>query len=122
MADTGIFATTLECQEKAGANASSTANTEAYINSYISQAESRINVESEYNWSDAYSSLSSDVKKILTEAASNLVAIYILNYDPDAVGRDTAIFRVNLLYTQYLDIIKILRETDKGQIFIKEAS
>lgn len=121
MADTGIFATTAEVQEKAGANASSTYNVESYINSFISQAESRINVESEYNWSDEYSGLNSDVKKILTEAASNLAAIYIIQADPESWDLATANFKLNILYTGYQDCIKLLRETDKGQIFITEA-
>ena len=81
MVDTGIFATTAEVQRKVGANASSTANTEAYINDYITQAESFINVLTRKNWSDIYSTLNPDVKGILKEAASNLAAIYVVGYD-----------------------------------------
>lgn len=121
MADTGIFATTAEVQHKAGANASATANVEAYINDYISQAESRINAESEYNWSDKYSSLNADVKGVLKEAASNLAALYVIGFDPNAWTITTSTFKINLLYTAYMDCIKILREKDKGQIFILSA-
>lgn len=81
MADTGIFATTAEVQRKVGANASSTSNAEAYINDFMTQAESYINVITRYNWSDAYSGLNVDVKGILKEAASNLAAVYVINYD-----------------------------------------
>jgi hypothetical protein len=84
MADTGIFASTAEVQRKCGAFANSTANTEAYINDFISQAESTINVVTRYNWSDAYSGLNVDVKGLLKEAASNLAAYYVLNYDNSA--------------------------------------
>lgn len=121
MADTGIFATTLEVQEKAGANASAVANTEAYINSYMAQAESQINVESEYNWSDKYGALNVDVKKILTKAAASLAAIEVINYNPNKWTIPTATFKINVLYTQYQDAIKQLKEIDKGQIFVIEA-
>lgn len=81
MADTGIFATTTEVQYKVGANANTTANSEAYINSFIAQAESFINVLTKTNYSDTYAGLNADVKMLLKEAASNLAAMYVINYD-----------------------------------------
>jgi hypothetical protein len=81
MADTGIFCTTAEVQAKVGANANSTYNTETYINMYVAQAESFINCYCRFNFSDVYSSLNTDVKKILTEAASNLAASYVISAD-----------------------------------------
>jgi len=120
MADTGIFATTSEVQNKVGANASSTANVEAYINDYISQAESHINVESNYNWSDAYSGLNADVKGILKEAASNLAAIYVINYDLSSIGLDEARSRVDILRDWYVQAIKLLKEY-KATVFVANA-
>lgn len=81
MVDTGIFATTVEVQRKAGANASATANVEAYINDYMAQAESLINVRTRRNWSDDYAGLNADVKAILKEVASNIAATYVIQYD-----------------------------------------
>jgi hypothetical protein len=81
MADTGIFATTAEVQRKAGANASTTSNVEAYINDFMTQAESYINSFCRYNFSDNYSSLNADVKGILKEVASNIAATYVIMYD-----------------------------------------
>ena len=81
MADTGIFATTAEVQRKVGANASATANTEAYINDFMSQAESYINGVCCFNFSDVYTTLNVDVKALLKEAASCLAAMYVINYD-----------------------------------------
>src|SRR3972149_5880427 len=81
MADTGIFATTTEVQRKSGANASSTSKAEAYVNDYMTQVESFINVTTRYNWSDVYSTLNVDVKGILKECASDLAAIYVIQYD-----------------------------------------
>jgi len=81
MADTGIFATTAEVQRKVGANASSTSNAEAYINQYMTEAESLINSATRYNWSDAYSTLNVDVKGILKMAASAKAAMMVIQYD-----------------------------------------
>lgn len=121
MADTGIFATTLEVQYKAGANASSTSNVEAYINSYIAQAESRINAETRYNWSDAYSGLNADVKGLLKEAASNLAAMYVINYDLSGfTTRAEAETMLDFLYQMYRDAIELLREW-KVKEFVEDA-
>lgn len=81
MVDTGIFATTTEVQYKAGANASATSKSEAYVNSYMEQVEAHINNTCRYNFSDNYSSLNNDTKELLKEVASNLAAIYVIQYD-----------------------------------------
>jgi hypothetical protein len=81
MVYTGIFATLLEVQYKAGANASTTATAEAYVNSFMAQAESYINAATQYNYSDAYAGLNADLKAILSECASCIAASYCINYD-----------------------------------------
>jgi len=81
MADTGIFATTEEVQRKVGANASSTANVESYINDFITQAESYINSVTRFNWSDNYAALNVDVKGLLKRAVSALATMDVINYD-----------------------------------------
>lgn len=81
MADTGIFCTTAEVQRKTGAGASSTANVEAYINDFVTQAESYINAVCNFNFSDRYASLNVDVKGILKKWASALSAMMVINYD-----------------------------------------
>ena len=82
MADTGIFATTAEVIRKAGANASTTSATEAYINDYMTQVESQINVFTRYNWSDVYSSLNADVKGLLNRLSSPGKGEELLGYIP----------------------------------------
>jgi len=104
---------------KAGLNAS--ALTEAQYEELINQAECQINADTEYNWNDNYAALNVDVKYLLQSAASNLAGIYLLNYNPNAWTISTASFKRDTLYNGYMDIIKILREKDKGQIFVKEA-
>lgn len=101
MADTGIFATTAEVQRKANVNSSSVSNTEAYINQYMTEAESLINVTTTKNWSDAYSALNVDVKGILKMAASELAAWMVEQYDIDAIGGATANLSANMHIFKY---------------------
>ena len=122
MVDTGIFATTTEVQYKAGANANTTANTETYINSYMTQAESRINVESGYNWSDVYTTLDVDVKGILKEAASNLAAIYVINYGQSDIGLGEARNMIDVLLDQYQKCIALLRVEGNKIKFIQDGA
>ena len=124
MVDAGIFATTAEVQRKVGINASATSNTEAYINDYISQAESYINVITRKNWSDEYTTLNIDVKGILKEAASNLAAIYVLNYDlgliSAATSRNEAEDRITILWERFQQCIGALKEIGTTK-FISDA-
>ena len=121
MADTGIFATTAEVQMKAGANASSVSNTELYINSFIAQAESEINTATRFNWSDVYSSLNDDVKRILKEAASNLAAMYVINYDLSGFSsRYEAETMLDVLRDGYVRALSLLRDI-KTRDFINGA-
>ena len=110
MADTGIFCTTAEVQRKTGANASATANVEAYINDYVTQAESEINALTRYNWSDAYAGLNADVKGILKQAASNLAAMYVIQFDMSGFSsRYEAETMLDVLRDAYLRNLSVLR-------------
>jgi hypothetical protein len=121
MADTGIFATTAEVQRKAGANASATSNTEAYINDYMTQAESIINSTCRYNFSDNYSTLNADTKNILKQVASDLAAIYVISYDMSGfVTRTEAENMINILRDSALRGLSILRDK-KTQEFILQS-
>ena len=120
MADTGIFATTAEIQRKVGANASATANVEAYINDFMTQVESQINDSIRFNFSDNYSGLNVDVKGLLKEAASNFAAIYVIMYDTDAIGQRQAEFRCDVLFDAGQRALKQLKDKDT-QAFITDA-
>ena len=120
MADEGIFATTQEVQDKAGANASTTANVEAYINRFMAQAESLINSEVTYNFSDNYASLNVDVKKILTLAASSKAASMVINYDMDGYGRIQAQTMLDYLDNDYNSAIRILKDKRKQGFINKQ--
>jgi len=121
MADEGTFATTAEVQYKAGANASETSNTETYINVYIKQAESLINCACRYNYTDAYAALNADVKALLKEVASNIAAIYVIQFDMS--GFDSAREAenmINVLRDAAIRGLSILKD-EKTQTFIKNA-
>jgi len=121
MVDTGIFATTAEVGYKAGANASATSKAEAYVNSYMTQVESQINAMCRYNFSDNYSSLNADTKGILKEVASNLAAIYVIQYDMSGfTSRIEAEDMINVLRDAALRGLSILRDK-KAQSFVRQA-
>ncbi len=106
-----IFATEAECASKAGENVDATGWTSANIYQWASEVESYINVLTGHNFSDDYSSLNSDVKKILTEACSNFVAIYGIVYN--MAGYDSRIDAedlVNLLWSRFQKCIDILKD------------
>lgn len=115
----GIFATTEEVQRKAGANASSTANVEAYINDFMTQAESFINTATTYNWSDAYATLNADVKGILKEIASNLAAMYVIQYDMSGfTSRSEAETMLDVLREGALRGLSIIRNKNPQEFMI----
>ena len=121
MADTGIFATTAEVQRKAGENASATSKAEAYVNAYMTQAESLINITARYNFSDNYSTLNADVKGILKEVASNLAAIYVIQFDMSGfTSRTEAEDMINVLRDGALRGLAILRD-QKAKDFVNAA-
>lgn len=121
MVDTGIFCTTAEVLRKAGAGASATSSAEAYVNDFVAQAESEINVVTRYNWSDAYSGLNADVKNLLKEAASCHAAISVITYDFSGfTSRTEAEDMINVLRDTYLRVVSILRDK-KAQDFMNAA-
>jgi hypothetical protein len=81
MAHTGIFATLAECAAKVGSGKSAGGWVEANINAWCLAAESTINCVCRYNFSDNYATLNNDVKYLLTDIASSLVAINGIMYN-----------------------------------------
>ena len=77
----------------------------------MTQVESQINVAARYNFSDNYSTLNADTKNLLKEAASNLAAIYVIQYDMSGFSsRTEAEDMINVLRDAALRIISILRD------------
>ena len=120
MAHEGIFATSDEILVKAGSSYD-VAITEARINALCLQVESLINVTCRYNFSDNYAALNADVKGILSEVASNLVAIYIINFNLNSyTTRIEAEDMINILRDASLRGLSLLRDK-KQQDFINGA-
>ena len=80
-----------------------------------------INVVCRYNFSDNYATLNADVKGLLKEAASNLAAIYVLNYDLSSIVSASSLIeaedRITVLRDAALRAISILKDK-KAQDFI----
>jgi hypothetical protein len=111
MAHTGIFATKAECDSKVGEMVDATGWSEANINSWCAMAESYINVASRKNWSDAYAGLNADVKAILSDTASNLVAMYGIQYNMGGYSKlAEAQTMLNVLYTRVRDNMILLEK------------
>jgi predicted butyrate kinase (DUF1464 family) len=122
MADTGIFATTAEVNYKTGTGANATAKSEAYVNSYMTQVESEINATCRFNFSDNYSSLNVDTKGILKMIASNLAAIYVIQYDMSGyASRIDAEDMINVLRDSALRGLVLLKDK-KVTDFIREVA
>ena len=120
-ADTGIFCTTEEVVWKAGLGANTAVATAAPINNFVTQAESTINALIRYNFSDAYATLNADVRGILKEVASNLAAIYVIQYDLSGyTSRIEAEDMINVLRDAALRGLSLLRDK-KTQDFITGA-
>lgn len=121
MGDNGIFCTTAEVVRKAGANANSAGVVEAFTNDFVTQAESTINAATRFNWSDVYTTLDVDVQGILKEAASNLAAIYCINYDMSGyTSRTEAELMIAVLRDGALRAISILKDI-KARDFVNGA-
>lgn len=118
-----IYALATEMAMKAGANVSSTAVGATYLEAFGEMAESIINTESGYNWSDWYTANAAtypDVTGILIDAATNLGAIYIINYDMSGFTNiQEAVSRINTLYQLYQNDIKLLKEESKKDFIVR---
>jgi hypothetical protein len=96
---------------KAGANASSTiTNDPVAMTQFINQAEGTICAATAINWVDAYAAMNADFKQILEETASDLAAIYVIQYDMSGfTSRIEAEDMINILRDAALRGISIMR-------------
>ena len=87
----------------------------------MTQAESLINAITRFNWSDVYSTLNVDTKGLLKEAASNIAAIYAIQYDMSGfTSRVEAEDMINVLRDAALRAMSLLRDK-KVKEFIDNA-
>jgi hypothetical protein len=107
------YAKATESTYKAGANVSSTATGAAYLLAFGLMAEGKINVATEFDWSTWYTTYGATypaISEILVDAATNLVAINVINYDMSGFTNiQEAVSRINTLYTLYVEDLNLLK-------------
>jgi hypothetical protein len=112
-----IYALATQMQLLAGANISTSAVDAADLEDFGEMAESSINCESGYNWSDWYTALAAtypDTAFLLVHAASCFGAIHIINYDMSGFTNiQEAVARQNVLFEMYKRDIEILKKESK---------
>ena len=106
------FCSLSEVQAKAGAQASATSKAAAYVTAYMRQVEATINVMTRKNWTDWLATTpNEDVRVILADCASNLCAIYVINYDLSGFpSTDDAETVLDVLYNGFIRDIEVLKE------------
>ena len=124
MAHTGIYVPTLlELTYKCGEGVAPEAITEAFANSFIQQAESKINVVARKVFAAdtaAFTALPATTKQLLTDIASNLAAIYAIQYDMSGfTSRIEAEDMINILRDAALRGLSIIRDTKIQDFLIK---
>ncbi len=115
MAHEGIYVPTLlELTYKAGTKVSATSIAEAFANSYIAQAEALINAVARKVFAAdtaAFTALPAAAKQLLTEVASDLAAIYAIQYDMSGfTSRIEAEDMINILRDAALRGLSLLRD------------
>ena len=89
-----------------------------FIDIWITEAESYINVLTRNNYTDSYATLNVDTKKILQEASSNLAAIYAIQWNMAGyTSRIEAEDMINILWARFKQCIKLL-EDQKAVTFL----
>ena len=111
------YALATEMVYKTGANVSATATGAAYTLAFGLMVEGNINVASGFDWSTwytAYSVTYPHVAQLLVDAATNLGAIYIINYDMSGFTNiQEAVARMNTLYSIYVAELGMLKDESK---------
>ena len=115
MAFTGIYVPTIaEYQYKIGVGANPVVSSEPYANVFIEQAESVINMISRKVFAadtSAFTALPVTTKHMLTEVASDLAAIYAIQFDMSGYSsRIEAEDMINILRDASLRELSLLRD------------
>ena len=96
---------------RASVNASTAiTNSPANMTLFINQAEGDLFADTRVDWVAIYSGLSANYKQVLEGAAASKAAIRVISYDPDAIGRTTAAFIINVLWAEYNQAVRVLKD------------
>lgn len=122
MAEAGTLCINADVEKKAGTNANSTADAEAYTNVYIKQAEGQVCAMSRYDWVTNYSSISTIGKEFLRNVTSSLAALMVINYDMSGyTSKSEAQTMLDVNYAIVAESMNLLLD-DKYRNFILNGS
>lgn len=111
MAHEGIFATKAEIDVKVGENVDLTGYTEANINLVSKQIEGYLNSLANFNFSAGFDKLDVNKRGILSEAASNLIAVYFISYNMAGyTSRVEAEDMINLLLSRWQELKGVIKD------------
>ncbi len=121
MVYSGIFCTVEEVQDKVGEGGNVTYNVETFINRAVTQAESQINVEAEFNYSDTgvFAALPAGTKNILTIAAASWAAIKVMEADLTGWSARERETKLDVLNNDYEKAIAKLKDKEDVKTFIQ---
>lgn len=111
MAEEGTLAINADIEKMAGANANSTALSEAYTNFYIKKAEGMLSAAAKYDWVTNYASVSTIGKEILKDAVASYAAFKAVDYDSTAFLSTEYTTKINSLWASFQKIYQKM-ETD----------
>ena len=125
MAHTGIYATSAECIFKMGNGYDNTNVDEDRINELCLQAQNFINSLCHKVFaadSTAFTALPTSTKYLLSEATSNLVAVYGISYNISGyTSSREAENQINILWQRFNQIIKLLNEDGSSSFVVNGA-
>jgi len=126
MAATSILSTDAEMNAMAGENVDVNGWTDANKTAWGLQAESFLNNLTQYNFSDNYSSLNDDVKKILNEYVARYTAVSGIGYNMNGFETDPSLSRIHAedminIHTYRMEKIENLLKEEKVKDFLKGA-
>jgi hypothetical protein len=122
MAEEGTLCINADVLKKAGVQASSTSTAESYTNVYIKQAEGQLSTSARYDWVTNYSSVSTQGKNILRDAASAYAAFMAVEYDPRGFTTTQYLQKINSLWASFQKVINLLEKDNNYKDFILTGS
>ena len=115
----GIFATSDAILIKAGVSVNPEVITEARMNELNGEVESYINSITRNDWSTDFPALTSAGKLILSDLASNLVAIYMIQYSMSSYNSEDEAKGMIKTLQERADKVILLLQDQKVKTFMK---
>lgn len=85
-------------------------NGDYIVDQWLTESESLINVITRNNWTDSFSSLNNDVKRILQSTAAELAAIKCISFDMSGYTGEDATNMINVLRDSAIRSMSLLKD------------